>query len=124
MLNYGSAGSGGIPHLTMELFKFRAGINLSHVPFRGAGPMLVGSRAGRLEAGCDNIPSGIGHVRDGRLRALAVTGADARPALPEVPTVAESGLPGVRGDLLVRRPGPGPAAAADHRPAGRGDRCR
>ncbi|MFC7474314.1 Bug family tripartite tricarboxylate transporter substrate binding protein [Dankookia sp. GCM10030260] len=94
MLNYGSAGSGGSPHLTMELFRFRTGIALSHVPFRGAGPMLVEAVAGRLEAGCDNIPSCIGHVRDGRLRALAVTGAQRSPALPDVPTVAESGLPG------------------------------
>jgi tripartite-type tricarboxylate transporter receptor subunit TctC len=94
VLNYGSAGSGGSPHLTMELFKFRTGISVSHVPFRGAGPMLVEAVAGRLQAGCDNIPSCIGHVRDGRLRALAVTGAERSPALPEVPTVAESGLPG------------------------------
>ena len=93
-LNYGSAGSGGSPHMTMELFRFRAGISLSHVPFRGAGPMLVEAVAGRLQAGCDNIPSCIGHVRDGRLRALAVTGAQRSPALPEVPTVAESALPG------------------------------
>jgi len=92
-LNYGSAGSGGSPHMTMELLKFRAGINLAHVPFRGAGPMLVEAVAGRLEAGCDNMPSVIGHIRDGRLRPLAVTGAQRSPVLPEVPTVAESGLP-------------------------------
>ena len=93
-MNYGSAGSGGSPHLTMELFKQRAGINVSDVPFRDAGPMLVEAVAGRLEAGCDNIPSCIGHVRDGRLRALAVTGAGRSPALPDVPTVAEALLPG------------------------------
>jgi len=92
VLNYGSAGSGGSPHMTMELLKFRAGIAVSHVPFRGAGPMLVEAVAGRLEVGCDNIPSCIGHIRDGRLRALAVTGAQRSPALPEVPTVAESGI--------------------------------
>ncbi|TDH62840.1 tripartite tricarboxylate transporter substrate binding protein [Dankookia rubra] len=94
MLNYGSAGSGGSPHMTMELFRFRTGIAVSHVPFRGAGPMLVEAVAGRLEAGCDNIPSCIGHIRDGRLRALAVTGAERSPALPEVPTVAEGAVPG------------------------------
>ncbi len=92
VLNNGSAGSGGSPHMTMELLKFRAGIAVSHVPFRGAGPMLVEAVAGRLEVGCDNIPSCIGHIRDGRLRALAVTGAQRSPALPEVPTVAESGI--------------------------------
>jgi tripartite-type tricarboxylate transporter receptor subunit TctC len=93
-MNYGSAGSGGSPHLTMELFKHRTGIAISHVPFRGAGPMLVEAVAGRLEAGCDNIPSCIGHVREGRLRALAVTSTQRSPALPDIPTVAESGVPG------------------------------
>lgn len=91
-MNYGSAGSGGSPHMTMELFKVRTGTAIAHVPFRGAGPMLVEAVAGRLEAGCDNIPSCIGHVRDGRLRALAVTGAARSPALPEVPTVVEGGI--------------------------------
>ncbi|MDO9709572.1 Bug family tripartite tricarboxylate transporter substrate binding protein [Paracraurococcus lichenis] len=93
-MNYGSAGSGGSPHMTMELFKHLAGISISHVPFRGAGPMLVEAVAGRLEAGSDNMPSCIGHIRDGRLRALATTGARRSPALPDVPTVAESGFPG------------------------------
>jgi tripartite-type tricarboxylate transporter receptor subunit TctC len=93
-LNYGSAGSGGSLHMSMELLKVRTGIAVTHVPFRGAGPMLVETMAGRLDAGCDNMPSCIGHVRDGRLRPLAVTTALRSPALPEVPTVAESGLAG------------------------------
>ncbi|MBX9702415.1 MAG: tripartite tricarboxylate transporter substrate binding protein, partial [Acetobacteraceae bacterium] len=92
-LNYGSAGSGGSPHMTMEMFKLRAGIDITHVPFRGAGPMLVEAVAGRLDAGCDNMPSCIGHIRDGRLRALAVTSARRSPALPDVPTLAEAGVP-------------------------------
>ena len=91
-LNYGSAGSGGSPHMTMEFFKMRTGIDIVHVPFRGAGPMLVEAVAGRLDAGCDNMPSCIGHIRDGRLRALAVTSADRAAALPDVPTLAESGI--------------------------------
>ena len=92
-LSYGSPGSGGSPHMTMELLKHRGQINLLHVPFRGAGPMLLEAIAGRVELCCDNMPSSIGHVRDGRLRALAVTSAQRHPALPEVPTLAEA-LPG------------------------------
>jgi tripartite-type tricarboxylate transporter receptor subunit TctC len=91
-LNYGSAGSGGSPHMCMEYFKMQTGIDIVHVPFRGAGPMLVEAVAGRLEAGCDNMPSCIGHVRDGRLRALAVTSAQRATALPDVPTLAEAGI--------------------------------
>ncbi|MBW8269051.1 Bug family tripartite tricarboxylate transporter substrate binding protein [Caldovatus aquaticus] len=92
-LNYGSAGSGGSPHMTMEYFKLRTGVQITHVPFRGAGPMLVEAVAGRVEVGCDNMPSCIGHIREGRLRALAVTSHVRSPALPEVPTLAESGVP-------------------------------
>jgi tripartite-type tricarboxylate transporter receptor subunit TctC len=93
-LNYGSAGSGGSPHMTMEFFKLKAGgLQITHVPFRGAGPMLVEAVAGRVEVGCDNMPSCIGHIRDGRLRALAVTSHVRSPALPDVPTLAEAGVP-------------------------------
>jgi len=93
-LNYGSAGSGGSPHMTMELFKFRTGTNINHIPFRGAGPMLVEAVAGRLDVGCDNMPSVIGHVRDGRLRPIAVTSRRRAEVLPAVPTLEESGLAG------------------------------
>jgi tripartite-type tricarboxylate transporter receptor subunit TctC len=92
-LTYGSPGSGGSPHMTMEMLKLRTGTDILHVPFRGAGPMLVEAVAGRLDSACDNMPSCIGHVRDGRLRALAVTSAARSPALPAVPTLAEAGVP-------------------------------
>ncbi|MCO6414936.1 tripartite tricarboxylate transporter substrate binding protein, partial [Siccirubricoccus sp. KC 17139] len=91
-MNYGSAGSGGSPHMCMELFKMRTRTNINHVPFRGAGPMLVEAVAGRLDCGCDNMPSVIGHVRDGRLRPLAVTGRGRAAVLPEVPSLHEAGL--------------------------------
>ncbi len=94
-LNIGSSGAGTSLHMTGELLKLEAGIEMTHVPFRGAGPMLAENIAGRVEVGVDNLPSVIGHLRDGRLRALAVTTATRSPALPDVPTTAEAGFPGV-----------------------------
>ncbi len=93
-LNYGSAGSGGSPHMAMEMFKLRTGVQITHIPFRGAGPMLTEAVAGRLQCSVDNMPSCIGHIRDGRLRALAVTSHVRSPALPQVPTLAETAVPG------------------------------
>ncbi|MEN0074866.1 MAG: tripartite tricarboxylate transporter substrate binding protein [Paracraurococcus sp.] len=95
-LNYGSSGAGTSLHMTGELLKAVAGIDLIHVPFRGAGPMLQEVIAGRIEVGVDNLPSVIGHIRDGRLRPLAVTTKIRSPALPDVPTTAEAGFPDVQ----------------------------
>ena len=94
-LNFGSSGAGTSLHVTGELLKMEAGIEITHVPFRGAGPMMAEVMAGRVEVGVDNLPSAIGHLRDGRMRALAVTTAQRTPALPDCPTTAEEGLPGV-----------------------------
>jgi tripartite-type tricarboxylate transporter receptor subunit TctC len=94
-LNIGSSGVGTSLHMTGELLKLETGINLTHVPFRGAGPMMQEIIAGRIEVGVDNLPSVIAHLREGRLRPLAVTTATRSPALPDVPTTAEAGLPGV-----------------------------
>ncbi len=94
-LNIGSSGSGTSLHMTGELLKLEAGIDMTHVPYRGAGPMLAEVIAGRIQVAVDNLPSAIGHIRDGRLRALAVTTATRTPALPDCPTTAEEGLPGV-----------------------------
>jgi tripartite-type tricarboxylate transporter receptor subunit TctC len=95
VLNHGSSGAGTSLHMTGELLKLEAGIDMTHVPFRGAGPMLQEIIAGRVEVGVDNLPSVIGHLRDGRLRPLAVTTKERSPAMPEVPTTAEAGFPGV-----------------------------
>ena len=94
-LNIGSSGAGTSLHMTGELLKMEAGITLAHVPFRGAGPMMAEVMAGRIEVAVDNLPSAIGHIRDGRFRALAVTTKTRTPALPDCPTTAEAGFPGV-----------------------------
>jgi tripartite-type tricarboxylate transporter receptor subunit TctC len=95
-LTIASSGNGTSLHLTGELLKEAAGIDLIHVPFRGSGPMLTEVIAGRVDLAVDNLPSSLGHVRDGRLRALAVTTERRAPALPEVPTTAEAGYPQVQ----------------------------
>src|SRR3712207_4494705 len=94
-LNIGSSGLGTSLHLTGELLKAVAGIDMTHVPYRGSGPMLQEVIAGRVEVAVDNLPSVLGHVRDGRLRPLALTARERSPALPEVPTTAEAGFPEV-----------------------------
>jgi tripartite-type tricarboxylate transporter receptor subunit TctC len=93
-LNYGTAGIGTSPHVCGELFRFMTGAELTHVPYRGSGPMLTELIAGRVDAGMDNIPSSLGFIRDGKLRAVATTGATRSPVLPEVPTMQEAGLAG------------------------------
>jgi len=94
-LNIGSSGAGTSLHMTGELLKLEAGIDMTHVPFRGAGPMLQEAISGRIQVAVDNLPSVIGHLREGRLRPLAVTTKERTPAMPDVPTTAEAGLPGV-----------------------------
>jgi tripartite-type tricarboxylate transporter receptor subunit TctC len=93
-LNYGTAGIGSSPHVCMELFGLMTGAGLTHVPYRGSAPMLTELMAGRVEAGMDNIPSSLAFIRDGKMRALATTGAARSSVLPDVPTLDEAGLKG------------------------------
>jgi tripartite-type tricarboxylate transporter receptor subunit TctC len=93
-LNFGSPATGSTPHLAGELFNHLAGVKLVHVPYKGAAPALNDLVGGRLQLSFDNIPPALPHVRAGRLRALAVTSAQRQPDLPELPTIAEAGLPG------------------------------
>ncbi|SFB74796.1 Tripartite-type tricarboxylate transporter, receptor component TctC [Polaromonas sp. OV174] len=93
-LNYASSGNGTIVHLTTEAFKAQAGVFITHVPYKGTGLAIPDVISGSVHMLIDSIPTGMPHVKSGRLRALAVTG-DKRSALaPELPTVAEAGLPG------------------------------
>jgi tripartite-type tricarboxylate transporter receptor subunit TctC len=93
-LNYGSAGVGTSPQLSMELFKSTARIEIVHIPYKGAGPALADLLGGHVQAMFTTVPSVITMIRSGRVRALGVTSAQRTPELPEVPTIAESGMPG------------------------------
>jgi tripartite-type tricarboxylate transporter receptor subunit TctC len=93
-LSYASSSIGGAPHLAGELFKLLARANLTHVPYRGSGPALTDLIAGNVQVMFDSLASSAQHVREGRLRALAVTTAQRLPAFPELPTVAEAGVAG------------------------------
>ena len=91
---YGSSGVGTTVHLSGALFEFMTGVKWIHVPYKGAGPALIEMLSGQFSLYFGNMPSVIGYARQGRLRALAVTGAKRSGAAPDIPTVAESGIPG------------------------------
>jgi tripartite-type tricarboxylate transporter receptor subunit TctC len=93
-LNYGSAGNGTTHHLTGELFKLQTGTNIVHVPYRGAGPALADLVAGQIDVMFDGLGSSAGQIQGGALRGLAVAAPKRSPAIPDVPTTAEAGLPG------------------------------
>jgi tripartite-type tricarboxylate transporter receptor subunit TctC len=92
-INMASSGAGTSVHLSGELFKFMTGIDMKHVPYKGAGPAITDLIGGQVDVLFDNMPSIIGHIRGGSVRALGVTSAQRSPALPDVPTVAET-VPG------------------------------
>jgi len=95
-ISYASSGAGTTTHAATELFRLAAGVELLHVPYRGSGPAMNDLIAGNIQLMVDQIASAIGQINDGRIRALAVTGAQRHPLLPDVPTVAEAGLPGAQ----------------------------
>ena len=93
-INYASSGPGGIAHLSGELLKSRAGINLAHIPYKGAGLSFTDLLAGQVSLTFDGLVQAYPYIKAGRLNAIAVLGSKRSPLLPQTPTVAESGLPG------------------------------
>jgi tripartite-type tricarboxylate transporter receptor subunit TctC len=91
-LNYGSAGNGGINHLALELLKMRTGADIVHVPYKGIGPATMDLLSGQIQLLTGTIPAVLPFIQQGRLRALAVTGAQRSPLLPDVPTMREAGI--------------------------------
>lgn len=93
-LNYGSAGNGGISHLVPEMFKQATGTFIVHIPYRGSAPAFTDLMAGQVQLMAESIPQAAQYVKAGKLRALAVTSRERNPALPDTPTLIESGLKG------------------------------
>jgi len=93
-LNFASSGNGTSIHLSGELFKTMANVQMTHVPYKGSAPALADLMGGQVQLMFDNLPSSLGLIKGGKLRAVAVTSTTRAAALPDVPTIAESGLPG------------------------------
>lgn len=93
-LNYSSTGSGGSTHLAMELFKLMTGVDMMHIPYKGGSVSLIEKISGRIDIGFESIVQTLPHVKSGKLRALGISSEKRSPAAPDIPTIAESGLPG------------------------------
>lgn len=93
--NYGSAGPGSAHHLIGEVFKLQTGAKLTHIPYRGSAPAVADLLGGQVSVMFDTTPSAIPHIKSGKTRALAVTTATRSTALPDIPTLAEAGVPGI-----------------------------
>jgi tripartite-type tricarboxylate transporter receptor subunit TctC len=113
-LNFGSTSPGGSPHMSAELLKMMARVDVVHVPYKGAGPMLTDLIGGQIDIGFDNLPSSMGHIRSGKVRAIAVTTPKRWPGAPDIPAVAES-VPGyeVSGWFGLLAPAGTPAPVVD-----------
>jgi tripartite-type tricarboxylate transporter receptor subunit TctC len=114
-LNYGSAGAGGVNHLVLEQFKAVTGTAITHVPYRGVAPATLDMIAGQVQLVTGTIPALLPFIKDGRIKPLAVTSARRSSALPDVPSMGESGFPGI--DVLnyfaIAAPAGTPAAVVD-----------
>jgi tripartite-type tricarboxylate transporter receptor subunit TctC len=114
-LSYSSGGNGSAAHISFEYFKLRAGIFMAHIPYRGTAPSVTDLISGQVDATFTGTPAVLPHIRSGRLRALAVSSPQRIAALPDVPTVAESGYPGFEADQwygIVAPAGTPPAVLA------------
>lgn len=111
-LNYGSAGNGSSLHLAAEMFKSEAGIDIRHVPYRGTGPLTNDLLGGQVQFGFVSVTAAAPHIKAGKLRALAVSTPKRASILPDVPTVAEQGLPNYSFDAWIALVGPAGLPAA------------
>jgi tripartite-type tricarboxylate transporter receptor subunit TctC len=100
-LNYGSGGNGTNTHLAGELFNSITGTSLVHIPYKGAGAVLTDLMSGQVQALITSLPTALPHIKTGKLRALMVTGGERNPALPDVPSAKESGLPKMDMDFWI-----------------------
>jgi tripartite-type tricarboxylate transporter receptor subunit TctC len=94
-LNYATSGAGSTQHIAAELFKEATGVFITHIPYRGSGPAIVDLIGGQVQMSFDTLPSVLGHIKGGKMKALAVADAKRNPQLPQVPTLAEAGVKGV-----------------------------
>ena len=104
--NYASTGNGASNHLSMEMLKSAADLNMAHIPYKGGGPAMLDLMAGQVPMMFVNFDSAVPHVKSGKMRAIAVTSLTRRGALPDVPTVAESGFPGFEAESWTAVSGP------------------
>jgi tripartite-type tricarboxylate transporter receptor subunit TctC len=98
---FGSGGSGAQPHLAFERFRLSLGLDMTHVPFSGAGPEVAALVAGHIQIGSSSLPPCVPHIQDGRLRGLVLTSAARSQSVPDVPTFAEAGYPILEGDQWI-----------------------
>lgn len=111
-VSYGSSGVGAVPHLSMELFKKLAGIDITHVPYKGSAQVLTDLLGGQIPVMFDNLPANLPHIKAGRIRALGIPSLKRNPQLPDLPTFIESGIAGyeVTGWLGMFAPAAAPRA--------------
>jgi tripartite-type tricarboxylate transporter receptor subunit TctC len=110
-----SSGSGGSPHLTAEIFQLATGTKMTHVPYKGGGPAMTDLMAGHVNLLFASVLEGSGHIKAGKLKGLAVSHAKRSPAIPEVPTLAEAGVPNAESGswIALLAPAATPAAIID-----------